>query len=84
MNDQPLNARQETVLLHVARGRTNKEIGRALGYHPQGIYMILSAARAKLGARNRAHAAALWIVSTLPEPLASVWTARLSGGKEDG
>lgn len=65
------------VLLRVARGQTNKEIGWALGYSPNGIYAILAAARERLEARNRAHAASLWIADSLPEPQRAEWTARL-------
>ena len=72
-----MNARQQAVLLQVARGATDTEIGRRLGYSRRGIGVILDNARAKLGARNRTQAAALWLASSLPEPLAGVWLARL-------
>lgn len=54
-----LSPRELEVLLLVARGRTNKEIARALGVVERTVKFHLSGAMARLGAANRAEAVAL-------------------------
>lgn len=54
----PLTEREEDVLVEVARGRTNAEIGRALGISLSTVKTHLGSIQGKLGARNRVEVAA--------------------------
>ena len=60
----PLETR---VLAELASGRTNAEIAGRLGYSASYIKDVVAAARARLGARDRAHAAALAVTRGLVE-----------------
>jgi len=50
---EPLTDREEAVLLTVARGRTNAEIGHALHISTSTVKFHLAGLMTKLGARNR-------------------------------
>lgn len=56
------------VLAEVASGSRNDEIGERLGYSPNYIKDVLVSARVRLGARDRAHAAALAVTLRLVRP----------------
>lgn len=58
-----LTARQRQVLTHVANGRTNAQIGHHLGLSPFTINRHLSEIFSALGARDRANAVALALLS---------------------
>ena len=55
---QPLSEREAEVLTLVAEGLTNREIGERLFISAETVKTLLRRATDKLGARNRAHAAA--------------------------
>jgi DNA-binding NarL/FixJ family response regulator len=61
----PLEAK---VLAGVASGATNEEIARALGYSVHYVKDLLEAVRGRLGAKDRAHAAALAVSLRLIRP----------------
>lgn len=52
--DERLSERQRQVVEYVALGRTNTEIGAALGVSPHTVRNLLVKVRARLGAANRA------------------------------
>lgn len=55
--DERLNIRELQVLLGIADGRTNAQIGRALGLREDTVKVYARRVRRKLGgARDRAHA----------------------------
>lgn len=54
-----LTARQVEVLIHVANGRTNAQIGRLLGIHERTVNRHLAEIFHRLGARDRANAVAI-------------------------
>ena len=54
-----LTARQTDVVLHVATGATNRQIGRTLGISPETVRKHLENAYATLGVTNRVAAAAI-------------------------
>lgn len=54
-----LSAREQEVLLHVARGLGNKEIAQAIGRSPETVKAHLESIFSKLGARDRTHAVTL-------------------------
>ena len=58
-----LTARQRQVLTHVANGHTNAQAGRQLGLSPFTINRHLSEIFHTLGARDRANAVALALLS---------------------
>jgi DNA-binding NarL/FixJ family response regulator len=60
---EPLTEREEAVLLTVARGRTNAEIGRELYISTSTVKFHLAALMTKLGARNRVELA-IWAYET--------------------
>jgi DNA-binding NarL/FixJ family response regulator len=60
---EPLTEREEAVLLTVARGRTNAEIGSELHISTSTVKFHLSSLMTKLGARNRVELA-LWAYET--------------------
>ncbi len=60
---EPLTEREEAVLLAVARGRTNAEIGEELYVSLSTVKFHLSSTMAKLGARNRVELA-IWAYET--------------------
>ncbi len=55
---QPLSEREAEVLTLVAEGLTNRQVGEALFISAETVKTLLRRASDKLGARNRAHAAA--------------------------
>jgi LuxR family transcriptional regulator of spore coat protein len=57
----PLSPRQREVLHLVSHGHSNKEIARRLGIEDSSVRTHLVLAFKRLGARNRAHATALFI-----------------------
>lgn len=57
-NKAGLTAREEEILLHVARGKTNREIAQALFLSESTIRNNVSKILAKLGLANRSQAAA--------------------------
>ena len=60
---EPLTAREEEVLLLVARGRTNSEIGAELYISASTVKAHLASLMRKLGARNRVEVA-MWAHET--------------------
>ena len=60
---EPLTDREEAVLLTVARGRTNAEIGQELHISMSTVKFHLAALMAKLNARNRVELA-IWAYET--------------------
>lgn len=60
---EPLTAREEEVLLAVAQGLTNTEIGDALHISVSTVKSHIAALMAKLGARNRVEIA-MWAYET--------------------
>lgn len=60
---EPLTAREEAVLLTVARGRSNAEIGQDLHISMSTVKFHLSSLMTKLGARNRVELA-IWAYET--------------------
>jgi two-component system response regulator DevR len=62
-----LTPRERQTLALVAEGRTNAEIGRALILSTHTVKTYLSVTLKKLGARNRAEAAAIWVRETAAE-----------------
>ncbi|MEU3613457.1 helix-turn-helix transcriptional regulator [Streptomyces sp. NPDC006872] len=58
-----LTARQRQVLAHAANGLTNAQIGRQLALSPPTINRHLAAIYKALGARDRANAVALALLS---------------------
>jgi DNA-binding NarL/FixJ family response regulator len=59
----PLTEREEAVLLTVARGRTNAEIGQELHISMSTVKFHLASLMNKLGARNRVEIA-IWAYET--------------------
>ena len=60
---EPLTEREEAVLLSVARGRTNAEIGQELYISTSTVKFHLAGLMTKLGARNRVELA-IWAYET--------------------
>ena len=60
---EPLTAREEEVLVHVAQGRTNSEIATELHITPSTVKAHLASLMRKLGARNRVEVA-MWAHET--------------------
>jgi DNA-binding NarL/FixJ family response regulator len=60
---EPLTEREEAVLLTVARGRTNAEIGQELYISTSTVKFHLAGLMTKLGARNRVELA-IWAYET--------------------
>ena len=58
-----LSEREKEILRLVVKGKTNKEIAKALFVEPTTIRQHLTSAFKKLNARNRTHAAALFYKS---------------------
>ncbi|MDQ1445754.1 MAG: hypothetical protein QOI20_2218, partial [Acidimicrobiaceae bacterium] len=63
-----VSALEAKVLAGVASGATNDEIARALGYSIHYVKDLLEAVRHRLGAKDRAHAAALAVSLRLIRP----------------
>lgn len=61
--NRPLTHRQHQVLVLVANGNTNEAIGARLGLHRNTIDRHLAGAYKALGARDRANAVALALLS---------------------
>lgn len=59
---------ESQVLAEVASGSTNDEIAVRLGYSPNYIKDVLASARERLGAKDRAHAAAMAVALRLVRP----------------
>lgn len=59
---------ESRVLAEVASGSTNDEIAGRLGYSANYIKDVLASARERLGARDRAHAAAMAVALRLVRP----------------
>jgi DNA-binding CsgD family transcriptional regulator len=57
---RPLSWRERRVLVLIAEGWTNVEIAAFLNVAESTIAADVRSLRAKLGAKNRAHAVALW------------------------
>jgi DNA-binding NarL/FixJ family response regulator len=60
---EPLTEREEAVLLTVARGKTNAEIGHELHISTSTVKFHLAGLMSKLGARNRVELA-IWAYET--------------------
>lgn len=68
VQEQPMTAltpRQRQVLTLAANGHTNRQIGQALGIHPNTVDRHLAMAYNRLAARDRAHAVALALTAGL-------------------
>ena len=59
-NDEKLSPQERRILALVVKGKTNKEIARALDLSDKTVKNYLSNAFQKLGVRRRSHAAALF------------------------
>jgi len=59
---------ESQVLAEVASGSTNDEIAERLDYSPNYIKDVLASARERLGAKDRAHAAAMAVALRLVRP----------------
>lgn len=62
-----LTPRQNDVLRLLAEGLRDAEIAAELGVNVETVKTHLKKARRALGARNRAHAVALWLKSEGPD-----------------
>jgi DNA-binding NarL/FixJ family response regulator len=67
-----LSARERSILLLMAAGRTNTEIGKSLFLATKTVERQVATIVGKLGARNRAHAAALAVARHIVDPDQSV------------
>jgi DNA-binding NarL/FixJ family response regulator len=67
-----LSPRERSILLLMAAGRTNTEIGKTLFLATKTVERQVATIVGKLGARNRAHAAALAVARHLVDPDAAV------------
>lgn len=63
-----LSPRERSILLLMAAGRTNTEIGRTLFLATKTVERQVATIVGKLGARNRAHAAALAVARRMVDP----------------
>jgi two-component system NarL family response regulator len=63
-----LSARERSILLLMAAGRTNSEIGQTLFLATKTVERQVATIVRKLGARNRAHAAALAVSRHIVDP----------------
>ncbi|HEY2771358.1 MAG TPA: GAF domain-containing protein [Solirubrobacteraceae bacterium] len=63
-----LSARERSILLLIAAGRTNTEIGRTLFLATKTVERQVATIIGKIGARNRAHAAALAVARRIVDP----------------
>lgn len=63
-----LTPRQTEILALVAAGYRNREIGSALGVDEETVKSHIRKTLYRLGARNRAHAVALWLKSEFENP----------------
>ena len=63
-----LSARERSILLLMAAGRTNIEIGQTLFLATKTVERQVATVVGKLGARNRAHAAALAVARRIVDP----------------
>jgi two-component system NarL family response regulator len=63
-----LSPRERSILLLMAAGRTNTEIGKALFLATKTVERQVATIVGKLGARNRAHAAALAVARHIIDP----------------
>jgi DNA-binding NarL/FixJ family response regulator len=63
-----LSPRERSILLLMAAGRTNTEIGKTLFLATKTVERQVATIVAKLGARNRAHAAALAVSRRIVDP----------------
>jgi two-component system response regulator DesR len=66
--ERPLSGRELSILALVATGQTNAEIGSSLFLATKTVERQVSTIVQKLGARNRAHAAAIAVARDLIEP----------------
>lgn len=64
--DERLTARQRQVVEYVALGRTNAEIGTALGISPHTVRNLLVKVCARIGAANRAEVVRLAVLHARP------------------
>lgn len=67
----PLSVRERSILLLMAAGRTNTEIGLTLFLATKTVERQVATIVRKLGARNRAHAAAIAVARHLVDPEAA-------------
>jgi DNA-binding NarL/FixJ family response regulator len=74
-----LSAQEERVMALVVEGKTNKEIGAAMGLSDKTIKNYLRNAFQKLGVKRRAHAASVFDIERLRQRLKS-----LPGGAKGG
>jgi signal transduction histidine kinase/DNA-binding NarL/FixJ family response regulator len=63
-----LSPRERSILLLMAAGRTNTEIGKSLFLATKTVERQVATIVGKLGARNRAHAAALAVARRIVDP----------------
>ena len=63
-----LSARERSILMLMAAGRTNTEIGKSLFLATKTVERQVATIVGKLGARNRAHAAALAVARHIVDP----------------
>jgi len=68
-----LSPRERSILLLMAAGRTNTEIGKSLFLATKTVERQVATIVGKLGARNRAHAAALAVARHIVDPDQADW-----------
>ena len=70
LSDLPLTNREKEVLVHLARGKTNKQISECLILSPSTVRNHISSIFIKLKISNRSQATAIAIYSGLLNPVA--------------
>lgn len=68
MNRLNLTKREFETMVHVANGRSYKQIALILETSPRTIEAQVQKARARLGAKSRAHAVAMLCGAVAPDP----------------
>ena len=68
LTDLPITSREKEVLMHLAKGKTNKEISKTLMLSPSTIRNHISNIFTKLRISNRSQATAIAIYSGLLTP----------------
>lgn len=68
LTDLPITSREKEVLMHLAKGKTNKEISQVLMLSPSTIRNHISNIFTKLRISNRSQATAIAIYSGLLTP----------------
>ena len=65
LTELPITSREKEILVHLAKGQTNKEISQVLNLSPSTVRNHISSIFAKLKISNRSQATAIAIYSGL-------------------